>query len=63
MLLATRCDGADDGARTHGLDVGNVAFYLLNYIRVTTMMSVVLSSNEKLTTCIAMWSGRRGSNP
>ena len=28
MLLAARCDGADDGARTHGLDVGNVAFYL-----------------------------------
>jgi hypothetical protein len=35
----------------------------LNYVRVTTMMSVVLSSNEKLTTCIVMWSGRRASNP
>ena len=28
VLLAARGVGADDGARTHGLDVGNVAFYL-----------------------------------
>lgn len=27
MLLATHASGADEGARTPGLDVGNVAFY------------------------------------
>ena len=46
--------GADDGARTHDLDVGNVVFRPkgvarhtgLNYIRVSTMMFVALNSRE-----------------
>lgn len=28
VLLAAQAIGADDGARTHGLDVGDVAFCL-----------------------------------
>lgn len=34
--------GADDGTRTHDLNAGDVVFYLLNYIRMMTMMFVVL---------------------
>jgi hypothetical protein len=28
MLLAARCNGADDGTRTHDLNAGDVVFYL-----------------------------------
>ena len=40
MLLATHASGADEGARTPDLDVVNVVFFQLNYIRESTMMSV-----------------------
>ena len=34
--------GADDGTRTHDLNAGDVVFCLLNYIRIVTMILVVL---------------------
>lgn len=63
MLLATHASGADEGARTPGLDVGNVAFYQLNYIRRSSMMFVRSDSLGGAWTCIEIWSGGRGSNP
>ncbi len=66
VASAAHCpkSGADEGARTPGLDVGNVAFYPLNYVRRSTKMRVRSDSLlEERATCIDMWSGRRGSNP
>ena len=56
---SANANGADDGTRTHGLDVGNVAFFQLNYIRESNKMRVRSTHSEERATCIEMWSGRR----